>query len=294
MIQSRIRRCFSRIRRLFERSLSEGRIQQLGWILGFIFVIVLVCVLLAVAFLGFKWQDVLSLFLDPGGFGQKEEIGHYDLFRLLATIIGLFLFSALLISVVSNMFENIADSFKNGHSRYSHKGHVLILGGGHQLAGMLSALARDPQSKTKDIVVLTAQNVDALRNSLADHFDDEEGKNLRSRATLYFGERDNREDLATKDLARNAAEIFIIGDDNEPDHDSVSVKCCKLLKDICDDADHPIPCKLVLQDAASMDVFKFTGSVDRKVDKQTAEDGKKKKDMLLVDVIYDKKEENFS
>ena len=287
MIQSRIRRCFSRIRRLFERSLSEGRIQQLGWILGFIFVIVLVCVLLAVAFLGFKWQDVLSLFLDPGGFGQKEEIGHYDLFRLLATIIGLFLFSALLISVVSNMFENIADSFKNGHSRYSHKGHVLILGGGHQLAGMLSALARDPQSKTKDIVVLTAQNVDALRNSLADHFDDEEGKNLRSRATLYFGERDNREDLATKDLARNAAEIFIIGDDNEPDHDSVSVKCCKLLKDICDDADHPIPCKLVLQDAASMDVFKFTGSVDRKVDKQTAEDGKKKKDMLLVDVIYD-------
>ena len=164
MIQSRIRRCFSRIRRLFERSLSEGRIQQLGWILGFIFVIVLVCVLLAVAFLGFKWQDVLSLFLDPGGFGQKEEIGHYDLFRLLATIIGLFLFSALLISVVSNMFENIADSFKNGHSRYSHKGHVLILGGGHQLAGMLSALARDPQSKTKDIVVLTHKALDGMED----------------------------------------------------------------------------------------------------------------------------------
>lgn len=269
------------LRRNFEKSLSEGRSRQLLWILAFIIVIVLLCVLFAVAFLGFKWQDVLGLFLDPGGFSQKEEIGHYDIFRLIATIIGLFLFSALLISVVSNMFENTAEAFKHGRSRYRHKDHVLILGGGHQLAGMFSELAEAPEYSTKEIVVLTAQNVDALRNSLADRFDDEKGKALRKRTTLYFGERDNKEDLTTKNLALNASEIFIIGDDDEPDHDSVSVKCCALLKRIFDEnateeKDPGIPCKLVLQDAASMDVFKFT-------DPNKSE----KSSTLKVDVIYD-------
>ena len=199
---------------------------QLLWLLVIIAVVILV--FWAVVSLIFRdgtlvWQDLMALFLDPGSFGGA---GSHDIFRLVAALCGMFLFSALLISVVSNMFENIADSFKNGYSRYKHSDHVLILGGGSHLFSMLSALvAEDSPYKDNQIVVMTTQPVDALRTKVFSFFDGEQGKSLRRRVTFYHGERDNENNLKEKNLAANARVIYLIGEDSEQDHDSVNVRC---------------------------------------------------------------------
>ena len=257
----------NRFRRSFERTLSQGRGMQLLWLLALILVVILLfwgIVVWVYRDNSLQWQDLLALFLDPGCF---EGAGAHDIFRLIASLTGMFLFSALLISVVSNMFENIADSFKNGHSRYHHRDHVLILGGGHQLFSMITALLEeDCRYKKNQIVVLTLQNVDELRTRLFSFFNGKRGRELEKRLTLYYGERDNENHLRTKDLARNASAIYIIGEDGEVDHDSLSLRCCRSLRTICAGEGENIPCYLVLQDSASMDVYRFVKNAESSED----------------------------
>lgn len=246
-------------KRKFEETLSEGRGMQLLWLLIIILVVVflfwgIVALVLKDGSMG--WQDLLALFLDPGSFGGA---GSHDAFRLIATLMGMFLFSALLISVVGNIFENVSVAFKEGRSRYTHEGHVLILGGGHHLYSMLNALLEDSFYGDADIVVLTTSNVVELRNKIfaLPFLTKEKEKALRRRLTLYYGERDNELQLKRKQLARKAKAIYIIGEDNEIDHDSVSIRSYKQLSRICMDAEGVIRGFMVLQDDASMDVFKY-------------------------------------
>lgn len=265
-----------RFKRKFEETLSEGRGMQLLWLL----IIILVVVLLfwgIVAFVlkdsSMGWQELLALFLDPGSFGGA---GSHDAFRLIATLLGMFLFSALLISVVGNIFENISVAFKDGRSRYKHEGHVLILGGGHHLFSMLNALLEDSFYGDADIVVLTTSNVEELRSRIfaLPFLTREKEKALRRRLTLYFGERDNVLQLERKRLARKAKAIYIIGEDNEIDHDSVSIRSYEKLSGICMDAEGIIRGFMILQDPASMDVFKYV-----------AKTGEENKSKLKLDII---------
>lgn len=243
-----------KLRRRFEQTLSEGQGMQLLWLIIAILIVFFVFWGIATFFFrdhSLGWQDVLSLFLDPGNFEGK---GNHDAFRLIATIFGVFLFSALLISVVSNIFENIADSFKNGHTRHTHKGHVLILGGSNQLISILVALLEeDAPYKSSDIVVLTCQPINDLREKLftLPYLDKHE---LRKRLSLYYGSRDNENDLKCKNLARNASVIYIIGEDNEPDHDSISIKCYEELNLICSTS---IRFYLVFSDSSSRHVYNY-------------------------------------
>lgn len=267
----------SRLRRNLDKTLSEGQGKQLLWLIAII--VAFIFIFWAIALLAFPgkefgWQDILALFLDPGSFGGH---GEHDLFRLIATLTGVFLLSALLISVVGNMFENISESFRTGQSRYRHKDHILILGGGHQVQDMLSAIS-DPASPYPDgdVVILTSCNLDELRHRIASCFDGPSGRALERRTTLYYGDRDSEKDLMRKDLAKNSKVIYIIGEDNEPDHDSISARCCNYLKKLCSGSGRPIPCYMVLEDRASLDIYKYSK------DKETVQGSD-----LKVDVIYD-------
>lgn len=272
----RIKYIISNIKRILDETLSEGHGKQLLWLLLIIPLIVLL--FWSVVALGFHddslaWQDLLALFLDPGCFGGA---GEHDIFRLIATLVGMFLFSAILISVVSNIFENRSDSYKNGHSRYHHKNHILILGGGHQLISVISALTGDDSPyRNNQIVVLTTRPVDELRTMIftLPFLTKEKEKELKRRITFYYGERDNEINLKKKKLSKNAEIIYIFGEDNEIDHDSISIRCCRTLQQICCGTGRgSINCYLILQDTASLDVFKYvkdsetTENTDLRVD----------------------------
>lgn len=236
---------------------------QLLWLMIVILAVILVFQAIVAFFFrdgSLQWQDLLALFLDPGCFGGA---GEHDVFRLIATLFGMFLFSALLISVVGNIFENISDSFKNGNSRYRYWNHVLILGGGRQLMSMLNALVQKDCIYTgKQIVVMTTQDVDTLRKKIFSHFGIIEGKRLQKRLTLYYGSRENENDLDKKDMARNASAIYIIGEDNEIDHDSKSLRCLEMIRGLCGKAGKikDIRCFLVLDNSSSIDVYKFVSA----------------------------------
>jgi hypothetical protein len=176
-------------------------------------------------FADMPWQDVLALFLDPGCFAGK---GEHDWFRIIAALIGVFTFSALLVSVFSNIISNISDSWLDGDVRFRHKGHILILGGHDHLLRMLKDVETDLPDG--EIVIMTTSDVRNLRNRIA-----QAGlpDGIDRRITIYSGNRSSKEDLQSVS-PQKARMIYIIGENGESDHDARCLACVRTLRNICD------------------------------------------------------------
>lgn len=213
----------------------------------------------------FNWRQIIALYLDPGVFDAYS--GKHTWFPLIITFVGIFVFTALLITVFINVFSNISDAYRKGERRYSGmKGHTLILGANRMLIGMLTALKAE---NVKNILIMTASPVESLRDKIEAYFGDNK---FMKRITFYYDERNNLQNLKEA-CARDAKEIFIIGEDGEVDHDSVSISCCEKLEEICKDSPHPVHCFLVLDNQSSAEVYHYHK-------KESSQETK-----LLVDVV---------
>jgi hypothetical protein len=259
-----------RLHRKIDGLLSEGRGMQLIW---------LAIILIASFFVFwgisefvfrdgvFKWQDIIAMYLDPGVFAGA---GRHDFFRLFITIFGVFFFAAMLISVVSNIFENISESYKKGETRYRFDNQVLILGANHLLFGMLSKLREKCQNdvsyKSIPIIIMTTQPIEFLRDRIEAYFGD---PTFMRHITLYFDERDLLSNLKAA-CADRASSIFIIGEDGEDNHDAVNLKCLKELQELCDNSkyllkhqSHVISCCVVMESQTTMSVFHYKERGDK-------------------------------
>lgn len=235
------------LKRRFDKMLTHGMGSQL---LLLLFAVVLFYVFFLVVSLvlrwNYGWQDILALFLDPGGFGGA---GEHDGFRLIVTVVGILLFSTLLISVVNNIFDNISESAKTGVMRYRVKNHILIFGSDPHLIPMLDALYEETSRQT--IVVMTESDVGRLSAEIDAHFTDDRFMN---RIIFYRGSWDTYEDLLTA-RPQYADRIYLIGEPDEIDHDSKNIRCYNQLKTICEKAKDNIKCYMMMESGSTIDMF---------------------------------------
>ena len=244
------------LRRKIDRILSEGEGKQLAWLAGLALALFLVLVLLG-SFWALGWTEILNLYLDPGSYPLETKgpgsQGSLNFFSLLIAFGGILVLNALTVSAFSNVFDNISEKYRKGERRYRLKGHVLILGGGSMLLDMLKALRVTPEFDGRDIVVMTSADVEVLRDEIETALDD---KRFCKRLIWYRGERDNEDDLRSACVAA-ASRIYLIGEDGEADHDSVSIGSTDLLKKICAGEGPAIPCFVTLEMHSSLDVFNY-------------------------------------
>ncbi len=194
---------------------------------------------------GYGWQEIIAMFLDPGGFGGH---GEHDGFRLIVTLVGILLFSTLLISVFNNIFDNISESARNGAIRYRVKNHILILGSNHHLYPMLNALFEE--GGKQDIVIMTKGDVEELSVQIANRFTN---KRFVNRLVLYHGAWDTLDELGTA-RPQYAEKIYLIGDGGT-DGDSTNLRCYNLLKGLCESAKQPIHCYVMMENGSTFDLF---------------------------------------
>lgn len=240
------------LKRKFDNLMAEGKGRQLLWLM----VIAIICLAVALVIAHFvfsdgtmTWQDIVGLLLDAGNF---QGPGQHDWFRLSIALISTFLFSALLVSMFTNVFDNISESVRNGERRYHANGHVLILGSGHQLGGMLAKLARSG----KTVIVMSEEKPVVVGDYI-----------------YYQGSRDSEQDLKSARPSQ-AETIYIIGNDNEKNHDARNICSLELLQSLCKEAQREIHCYIIVNDHLTTEVFQYS--------KQKP--GAQK---LLVDVIND-------
>lgn len=241
------------VKRKLDLILSEGHGRQLLWLLAVTIVCVAIAVFIATVVFHdtLEWQYVVGLFLDPGVYGSFPDKGH-DVFRITIALLSVFLFSALLVSVFTNVFENISSSVREGKRKYPLSNHIVILGTGHHLRGILNQY----RNSKKTIVVLS-----------------EKKPIVDSNIIYYNGRRDNYKELKEAYVDK-ADTIYIIGEDNENAHDATSLRCMDIIKELCVNSDKDIHCYITVNEQVSSEVFQYLKQ------NQTGH-------LLLVDVIND-------
>ena len=224
------------IKRKLDQLLAKSNGAQLLWLLLLSALCLSVALFVSYHVFGdgkVPWQDVVAIFLDPGCFGGP---GEHDFFRLGLALLSIFLFSALLVSVFTNLFENIREAAQSGNRRYKLRDHVIILGYCPQVRAMLKEI-----NKTFSSIVIV----------------DEKKPDVEENFIFYKAARDSWEDLR-KIRAEYAEEIYVMGDPEDPAHDEKNLRAMTILRSLCAEADHDIPCYVTFADYTTTEVIQYS------------------------------------
>lgn len=234
-----MKRYWKRILLRFDRSFSTNKmLKPILWVVGF-------CVLWTLAFwlIGLVWgataadegtsavasermDEVLHLMLGQSNYPIESGMPHW--YQLVIAFVGTMFFTAFLISAFSNLLSNRAASHRKGFLHYYFSDHILVMGGSKIVVGILKSIAADASLKKKDVVIVTNQDAEELWVQIVPLLTDEE---RMVSLTIYHGER-NMEKSLRFSQAEKASLIYITGEDDEKEHDSINVDCWKLLKDL--------------------------------------------------------------
>lgn len=178
---------------------------------------------------GNRLRRVVELMLDPGVFAGSNEVGMMpELWQLLISLCGAVVFMALIINAFGNVVDNRVEAYKKGFVRYRFRNHVVFLGANEVLLGMIDNLASVPKFRKKKFVILSSADCESVRDRITSHLSPEAQK---LDITFLYGERNHEESLYSIFIDK-ASHIYIVGEDNEPEHDSISTACWNIVKKI--------------------------------------------------------------
>ncbi len=253
-----VRKLWKSYLRWFDRSFSRGWLDQVAFLTATILGFVGIWYLVSLPFEGDrKFLRIMELMMDPGAFVNSDKMdGHnfYIFFQWIIAISGAVLFSAMLITVIGNIVSNRIKEFKRGLLRYDFDNHILILGAGSMLVNMLKEIAADRELRKKKVVVLTETETGPLQDSVAVKFP---GYAKKIDVTFLYGLREQEETLRYVQ-ADEAHSIYILGEDNEEDHDSKNIKCWQTLSQLCNRISYQIQCFMIVDRLSSFHVFQFS------------------------------------
>lgn len=261
-----LNKLLNRFIRLFDRSFSSGWVRQVMFLGSLMLVFFLLCALamylcainsdISEADASFKaLVRTLELMLDPGSFSGSGD--YKDTFPILlqfiTTIIGAVIFTAMLITVLGNIVSNRVENYKKGRVRYNFDNHVLVLGANSMLTSMLREFIQTGVHQNRKIVVLTTQDTENLHDKILSDIPDFDQK---LDVTWLNGSRIIDQTLRNVQVDE-AYSIYILGEDNELDHDSLNLECWRLVKSICKDIKRAVQCYLVVDRVSTYHVLQY-------------------------------------
>lgn len=224
-----------------DRILSSGIKWQLLFLLGVIVAAILLFIViewLTGSILTIKENDPRNIFVDvyyhfadPGN--QYVVEGTWNRFlAFLISITGSALMGGLLISIFSNIIDRRVERAREGQIGYKFRNHYVIIGFDKMAIGLIKQLYQKSVAEQSDhtpylFVIQTSGSVDSARHELLSKLD----ASIDRRTIILHGGRDSREDLEKLYLP-DCKEIFLLGEENETDHDSINIECAALINRI--------------------------------------------------------------
>lgn len=221
----------------FDRSFSGKGWKQLVWLSGVILAVFLIIYAISLWFifpeptvsdyvegdskapLG-RLLQLICLFIDPGNINNVSPSLRW--FALLVVVVGLVLFCGMLISVLSNMLERRVERFREGDIVYPLRNHVVIIGFDAMVPTLIQQICAESKYAECHILIQSVQPASEIRNKIHTELNSENEK----RIVILHARRDSTEDLE-KLYTTKACEVFLIGETNEHDHDSLNIDCLK-------------------------------------------------------------------
>lgn len=209
-----------------------------------------------------SWVQLVGSFLDPGVFGGIE-IGTSitndgtkfweQILLFVVSMLSIVLVASLLIGIISSTFNNIVSAYNNGDLRKSLKNHIIIIGTGEAVKGVL----QQSLSKSKKVVVFAPSR-----------------PNMDGDFYFYRGSKTSKDDLLSIGI-ESAEKIYILSDKNIPNDDIHCLTCLDILKELSRSGNHKIHCYVVVNEFTTSEIFCY--SKNRKLVESS--------NLFLVDII---------
>ncbi|MDE7350823.1 MAG: hypothetical protein K2N25_07130, partial [Muribaculaceae bacterium] len=215
----------------FDRSFSKGFGLQIMWL--FLIMMAVYLILIALSYSGDfynsnssesngRWYDVLFFLMDPGE--PPEYL--FAPFALIIAMVGMVIFSGMLISVISNILSLRVENYQHGETSYKVAHHVIVLGFNRSVPSLLVKIYKKfPQSH---ILLMCERDSAEIRDWVHANINDAIERNL----IVMNGDINAKDDLKRLSLGRNPLEIYILGEEDRENHDDISLECVKKISDI--------------------------------------------------------------
>lgn len=253
----------------FDRILSQDILRQ-ALILIAILAIVFVVSFLVLSMLGSdwisfcerrhisKWVFPLYLLIESNTFSyfcsDSQAKGITVFIACLIYIAGVFVFTGMLISVMTNMIGRRVEKYREGHIFYLKSGHYIIMGFDDMVPSFIKYIF--DKAPSAYVLILTSAKVSEVTEKLRKDFNKEQMKKI----IINYGHRTTSESY--KDIClESAEEIFIVGYHSRPIHDAINVECvdciCRYLEE---KKGHQLPSRItcVFKDLDTYAAFKTT------------------------------------
>ena len=197
------------------------------------------------------WQ-IYCHFIDPGDQLYINSSGKP--FVVIISLLGSIFMSGLLISTISNIMERRIERYNNGTIRYRFKNHIVIIGFDPMVPHLIRQLCKDNNYNGCDIVLQTSRNVEETRLELRSELNGNE----EERVSFIYARRDSREELELLRITQ-AKEVFLLGEKDEYDHDSINMDCLTLIADICkqDGKSGKLKCNVLFEFQTTFAMFQY-------------------------------------
>lgn len=160
--------------------------------------------------------QLICLFIDPGSVANVPAELRW--FSLGVAILGMLLFTGLLISVVSNMLERRVERYREGGIAYPLENHVVVIGFDEMVQMLVRQICSDARYDDCCILVQSVRPARDVRSRIHTEVDAAQER----RILVLHAQRNSTEELV-KLCTTRAREIFLIGESNEYDHDSLNI-----------------------------------------------------------------------
>lgn len=224
--KDKVKKWFNIYKIKFDRSFSGGITKQLVWLGGFMLVLFVILVLISYMDAAYSehnvfehMRDVFYILLDPGNYNKEMSTP----IIITCAIVGLVVFSGMLISVISNVLNRRVDSFTNGNTDYAVRNHHVVIGFNKSVPSLLKKINdKYPESY---IVLMSSRDTNEIRNWIHANV----SASIENRLILLRGEMLSKDDLERLYLRNNVRKIYVLGEEGLDEHDAVNMRCVELL-----------------------------------------------------------------
>ncbi len=208
-------------------------------------------------------------FIDPGNQHMTTSKTGRGWSALIA-LLGVFLLNGLLVSSIIGWIDSRKEKWLKGEVKYPcflrRKKHYVIIGGNDVVTGIVKQLI----SKNKYILIQTSRDVESFRRELFSNLTEEQQKLI----IIYYGNRTSKEDVE-KLYIEKAEEVYIIGEDIRTDdiesyHDTMNIKCLRMISDNIQNVErynnNPLVCRVMFEYQTSFNILQVTDIDGKKID----------------------------
>ncbi len=175
---------------------------------------------------------LFRLFYDPGSLDHLSYGART--FGVIVVLVGLVLFMGMLITVISNILERHIDRYMKGYLDFGLNDHHVVLGYNRTTPGLIKYICNDDDTKKESklshrgILLVSEKNCEDIRKELNGLLSQSEF----DRVIIKSGNRNSEETLGELSL-NSAVKLWIVGEENESDHDSLNIECVSRVVKMC-------------------------------------------------------------